>query len=301
MTYSISDLEQLSGISVHNIRIWERRYNAFQPSRTAGNTRFYEDDQLKRLLNIAALYYAGYKISKACAMSKEETEDFLQRKIDENVSSENRFEYFITQIISRGLEYNEYAVNALISQSFQKNGVLETYKFVLYPLLVRLGLMWQRESLCPSQEHFLSAIFRQKMFAAIDGIPSGATSANSWLLFLPEDENHELGLLLANYMLRSTGYKVIYLGPKVPLFDLTNTISAVRPKNLLFFMTRVRPIVDAQSYVEQLANSFPEQQIYVSGNPRVLSGLQLPSKVKWIRELNDFEKIITQTPVSPNA
>lgn len=301
MTYSISELEQLSGISVHNIRIWERRYNAFQPSRTAGNTRFYDDDQLKRLLNIAALYYAGYKISKACAMSKEETEGFLQRKIDENISSENRFEYFITQIISKGLEYNENEVNALISQSFQKNGILETYKFVLYPLLVRLGLMWQRESLCPSQEHFLSSIFRQKMFSAIDRIAPGATSADSWLLFLPEDEDHELGLLLANYMLKASNNNVVYLGPKVPLFALKNTIAAVRPKNLLYFMTRVRPINDAQAYVEQLANSFPEQQIYVSGNPRVLSELELPQKVKWLRELKNFEKIIAGTPASPNA
>jgi DNA-binding transcriptional MerR regulator len=301
MTYSISDLEQLSGISVHNIRIWERRYKAFQPLRTAGNTRFYDDDQLKRLLNIAALYYAGYKISKACAMSKEETEGFLQRKIDENVSSENQFEYFITQIISKGLEYNESEVSALLSQSFQKNGILETYKFVLYPLLVRLGLMWQRESLCPSQEHFLSSIFRQKMFSAIDSIAPAATSSNSWLLFLPEDEDHELGLLLANYMLKSSDNKVVYLGPKVPLFALKNTIAAVSPKNLLYFMTRVRPIKDAQAYVDQLSSSFPEQQIYVSGNRKVLSELQLSPKVKWLREPHDFEKLISQTPFASNA
>ena len=82
MSYSISDLEQLSGVSAHNIRIWERRYQAFTPSRTAGNTRFYNDDQLKKLLNIAGLYHAGYKISKACALSREEMNELLQTEID---------------------------------------------------------------------------------------------------------------------------------------------------------------------------------------------------------------------------
>src|SRR5689334_707490 len=103
MQYSISDLEQLSGISVHNIRIWERRYNALQPSRTAGNTRYYDDEQLKRLLNIAGLYFAGHKISKACAMSKEEMDSFLQQEISDTASHENQYEYFISQIINHGM------------------------------------------------------------------------------------------------------------------------------------------------------------------------------------------------------
>lgn len=301
MSYSISDLEQLSGISVHNIRIWERRYNALQPSRTTGNTRLYDDDQLKRLLNIAGLYHAGFKISKACAMSKEETEGFLQQEIDSGISPENRFEYFITRIISNGIEYNELEVNQLITQSFQQNGVLETYKFVLYPLLVRLGLMWQRESLCPSQEHFLSSIFRQKLFSAIDSIGPAEASLNSWLLFLPEDEDHDIGLLLANYMLKSARNKVIYLGPKVPLFALKNAISATKPKHLLFFMTRIRPLNDARIYVEQLANSFPNQQIFISGNPRVLAELKLPSSVKCLHKLQDFEALIKPTQDNTNA
>lgn len=292
MQYSISDLEQLSGISVHNIRIWERRYNALQPSRTAGNTRFYDDDQLRKLLNIAGLYHSGHKISKACGMGKDETASFLQKEIDLTIAPESRYEYYITQIINNGFEYQEHKVNKLITDSFEQNGVLETYKFVLYPLLVRLGLMWRKESLCPSQEHFLSAIIRQKLFTAIDHCDTDVPSSANWLLFLPEDEDHDIGLLLASYLLRSIGNNVIYLGPKVPLSALSNTIEVTKPNNLLFFMTRVRPAADAQDYIDQLVRNFPAQQIYLSGNQRVLSELKFPKNVKWLQDLHDFEDLL---------
>ncbi|MBS1526931.1 MAG: MerR family transcriptional regulator [Bacteroidetes bacterium] len=292
MQYSISDLEQLSGISVHNIRIWERRYNALQPSRTSGNTRFYDDEQLKRLLNIASLYFSGHKISKACAMSKEETESFLQREIDATVSLEHRYEYYITQIISHALAYREHEVNQLISHSFELNGVLSTYKFVMYPLLTRLGLMWQQDSLCPSQEHFLSSIFRQKLYAAIDDCPTAGAGSDKWLLFLPEDEDHELGLLLASYLLRTAGKQVVYLGAKVPLVALKNTAGSTKPGKILFFMTRIRPIDDAQVYINELADNFTDQELFVSGNPKLLTQLQLPRRICWLRDIPEFENIM---------
>ena len=119
MQYSISDLEQLSGISVHNIRIWERRYGALQPSRTSGNTRFYDDEQLKRLLCIAGLYHAGHKISRACGMSKDDMAELLQHDIDEQSSAEHRYEFFISQIINNSLIYNEQKISALIASSIE--------------------------------------------------------------------------------------------------------------------------------------------------------------------------------------
>lgn len=293
MQYSISQLEQLSGISVHNIRIWERRYCALQPSRSAGNTRFYDDDQLKRLLCIAGLYHAGHKISSACSLSNEDMSMLLQQKIDSTISVEHCYEYFISQIINNGLIYNEQKVNALITDCFEQFGVLETYKFVIYPLLVRVGLMWLSESLCPSQEHFLSNIIRQKLFVAIDSYTKDFNPTNlSWLLFLPEDEDHDIGLLLARYLLRIAGHNVTYLGPKVPLKALVNTANVTEPQNLLFFMTRVRPVADAQAYVDSLSVQFPYANIYLSGNRKVLNGVNYPARVKWMETLHDFENII---------
>lgn len=292
MYYSISDLEQLSGVSTHKIRIWERRYKALMPDRSAGNTRLYNDEQLKRLLNIAGIHNAGYKISKACAMDKAEMETILQQEINLIIPANQRFEYYIIQIIKNGLEYQAEKVNSLIQNSFDSNGVLETYKFVLYPLLVRMGLMWRQETLCPSQEHFVSCIIRQKLFAAIDGCVCDENDQGKWLLFLPEDEDHDIGLLLANYLLRAAGIQLIYLGSKVPYQALSNTINVVNPDKLLFFMTRVRPTTDAQGFINRLAADFPRQTIHVSGNQKLLSNLELPVNVRWPQDITDLEKMI---------
>ncbi|HTK17945.1 MAG TPA: MerR family transcriptional regulator [Mucilaginibacter sp.] len=292
MQYSISDMEQLSGISVHNIRIWERRYNALQPSRTAGNTRYYDDSQLKRLLTIAGLYFSGHKISKACAMSTEETQLFLQKAIDATVSRENHYEYYISQIINHGMAYKEYEVDQLITQCFERNGVLSTYKFVMYPLLTRLGLMWCKDSLCPSHEHFLSSIFRQKLYTAINSCSAREPGSDKWLLFLPEDEDHDIGLLLASYLLKAAGKQVIYLGAKVPHYALMNSVQAVDPEKLLFFMTRIRPVSDAQNFIDTLAIEYPEKKIFLSGNPNLLSEVSFPRQINWLRGLTDFEEII---------
>lgn len=294
MNYSISDLEQLSGVSVHNIRIWERRYGALTPSRTSGNVRLYDDEQLKKLLSITGLYHAGHKVSKTCRLSSEDLGKLLREEVDISLPVEQRYAYFITQIINNALVFDECGVNELIAKSFGQNGVLETYKFVIYPMLVRVGLMWLTESLCPAQEHFLSAIIRQKLFAAIDRtIDRQQESKPSWLLFLPEDEDHDIGLLLASYLLRAAGHKVIYLGPKVPLPALSNTITSIQPQNLLFFMTRLRPVVDAQAYIENLSACFKSAKIFLSGNGKVLKGIQFPASVVWLESLSDFERIIT--------
>ncbi|MGY3212913.1 MerR family transcriptional regulator [Mucilaginibacter sp. HD30] len=292
MQYSISDLEQLSGISVHNIRIWERRYGALKPLRTAGNTRFYDDEQLKRLLCLAGLYHAGHKISRACGLSKDDMSDLLQQDIDKESSAEHRFEFYTSQIINNSLIYNEQKISALITSSIEQNGVLDTYKLVIYPTLVRMGLMWLNGRLCPSQEHFLAQIIKQKIFAAIDNLNTQQTSgAKRWILFLPEDEDHDIGLLLACYLLRANGHKVTYLGPRLPLSSLINTAEATQPQNLLFFITRIRPTTNAQAYVNELSAKFPTTSIYVSGNKKVLTEINYPVNLKWMESPNAFEQV----------
>ncbi|MFD0748977.1 MerR family transcriptional regulator [Mucilaginibacter calamicampi] len=294
MQYSISDLEQLSGISVHNIRIWERRYGALKPLRTTGNTRFYDDEQLRRLLCISGLYHAGHKISRACGLSNSDMADLLQQDIDREATAQNRHEFFISQIINNSLVYNEQKISALIATSIQQNGMLATYKSVIYPTLVRMGLMWLNGGLCASQEHFLSHIIRQKIYAAVDSCTvNQRNNAPGWLLFLPEDEDHDIGLLLANYLLRANGQRVIYLGPKVPLSSLVNTLEATKPQNLLFFMTRVRPLGNAQAYINSLSAQIPHANIYLSGNTKVLGGLSFPANVNWIASPDALEQVIT--------
>lgn len=292
MTYSIADLEQISGVSAHNIRIWERRYNALDPMRTSGNTRFYSDDQLRRLLNIVSLSQSGLKISSVCALNETEIYGLLQKDIDQTISSNKQYEYYISQIISNGFKYDESKVDQLITKCLKDHGVLETYRQVMYPLLVRLGLMWRKDSICPSQEHFLSCIIRRKLFSAINEVPQADAPKATWLLFLPEDEDHDIGLLLTNYLLRVAGHKVIYLGAKVPLSAVANAMDVCHADYLMLFMTRLRPVADAEQYLDDLAGTFGRAVIYISGNTKMLSTLILKGNINWIQNINDFEEAI---------
>jgi DNA-binding transcriptional MerR regulator len=292
MQYSISDLEQLSGVHVHTIRIWERRYNALEPMRSAGNTRFYDDGQLRRLLNIVGLSQSGLKISQVCALSESEMDKLLKQEMDLTISNDSHFEYYISQLLSYGLFYNEFEFDQLLSRCLYEHGMVNSYKRVIYPLLIRLGLMWRRDNICPAQEHFLSNLIRQKLFTAINSLPANTKPDSSWLLFLPEDEDHDIGLLFANYILKAAGHRVIFLGGRVPLDSLKDAMQNNEIDQMLLFMVRSRPVADANSYLDELSESFSGTKIHLAGNARLIGEMNLKSNINWFQSIEAFEEII---------
>lgn len=292
MTFSISDLEQLSGISTHTIRIWERRYNALKPDRSAGNTRFYNDNQLRRLLNIVSLVNSGVKISKACTIEESEMDTYLQNEMDKDISNKLHFDNYVNKLIKYGFDYNENLINTLLSDCIGNYGVTETYKSVIYPLLIRLGIMWRTDVYCPSQEHFLTSIIRQKLFRAIDSLPVNPNAKQSWLLFLPEDEDHDIGLLFANYLLRLYGYHVIYLGPKVPISSVAHAAQKNSISNALVFFIKSRSLTETKVYLGELSTIFKTSKINLAGNVKFIENLELGQNINWLKTLNEFEQII---------
>ncbi|MET4137987.1 MerR family transcriptional regulator [Pedobacter sp. UYP1] len=292
MNYSISDLEQLSGVQVHTIRIWERRYNALEPMRSAGNTRMYNDDHLKRLLNIVSISQTGLKISQVCALSEKEMNDFLKKEIERTISNDAHFEYYTSQLLKYGLIYNESEFDQLINKCILENGMITTYQQVIYPLLVRLGLMWRKDDICPAQEHFLSNIIRQKLYAAINDLPAVTEVKSSWLLFLPEAEGHDIGLLFANYILKQAGQKVIYLGGRVPLDSVKNAMQNKQIKHMLLFMVRSQPLESANGYLNELSTTYPEVRIHLAGNGKLIHELKMGKNINWFRSINEFEQTI---------
>ncbi|MET3114352.1 DNA-binding transcriptional MerR regulator/methylmalonyl-CoA mutase cobalamin-binding subunit [Pedobacter sp. CG_S7] len=292
MLYSISDLEKLSGIQAHTIRIWEQRYQALQPLRSAGNTRHYEDSQLKRLLNIVSLSESGLKISQICALSDEDMKGLIQKDIEVTSAITEQFEPHISQLIISGLAYDEVAIDQLLSNCIKQYGLADTYKKIIYPLLLRLGLLWQKDSICPAQEHFLSSLIRQKLFAAIDTLPPAINAKATWLLFLPEGEEHDIGLLFAKYLLRNFGEKVIYLGSHVPMSSLIGALKENKVDHLLFFMTQARLTTDAQKYLNSLAEQFPTIQIHLSGSSKLITDLNMPKQVTWFKNIETLESFI---------
>lgn len=292
MRYSISDLEQLSGIQSHTIRMWEQRYHALTPMRSAGNTRYYDDKQLVRLLNIVSINQIGLKISHICTLTDEQIHQLIDQEINDTVVNNQQQEFYISQLLNYGIAYDEVAFNSLLAKCIEKYTLKKTYHNIIYPLLVRLGLMWRKDSICAAQEHFLTHLIKQKINVATDSLPQPAVNAQTWALFLPEDEEHEIGLLFANFLLRQAGFKVIYLGSRVPLKSLIQVTELNKINQILFFITRQKLTSEAQTYIDELTALFPTMDINLVGNPKLLNELALPKNVNGISSPSQFEKMI---------
>ena len=265
--FSISQLAQFSGIKAHTIRIWEQRYQALEPQRSEGNTRYYDGQQLRRLLNIVSLSGTGKKVSSLCVLKDEELYRLVEEYAAEAVQQTD-YQYFVNQLISAGMTYDEFNFHKIFSHCLLRFGLQETYKEVIYPLLNRIGLMWMSNSMPPSQEHYISNLLCQKLFTAIDALPLPQKEHETWVLFLPENEFHDMGLLFANYLLRSKGQKVIYLGANVPLTSVKMTLDDTSADNLLLFMVHRDTAEHITKYLEELQGLKENVNIWLAGSSK---------------------------------
>lgn len=291
-TFSISQLSKFTGVKPHTIRIWEQRYAALKPQRSKGNTRNYDGNQLRRLLNIVSLLEFNYRISELGPLPDEALFDFL-KKHDRDDKIPPPSNYFVSQLISAGMDFDEPAFEKLISHCFFRFGIREAYSQVLVPLLDRLGLMWTTNTIHAAHEHFISNIVRQKLYTSIDCIPPGDQVSETWLLFLPENEFHDLGLLMAHYLLRSAGKKTIFLGADVPREVLFPVIEKVAAKNLLLFLSHYDIPEEVDGFLKDIKVKFPENEIYLAGNPQLISEISTDNRVIKLNSAEEFEKHIS--------
>lgn len=289
--FSISQLAQFSGIKAHTIRMWEQRYNALNPQRSEGNTRYYDNSQLMRLLNIVSLMDEGYKISELCRLPDDELTQRL-KQIESHNGPQNPEEYYIAQLVAAGINYDEWHFEKIFSHCLLRMGMKETYLKIMYPLISRIGLMWTQTEVLPGHEHFISNIIRQKFFTALDSLPPVVDDQKDWLLFLPENEFHELGLLHAHYLIRASGRKSYYLGANLPLDSLISTVKQINPDNLLLFMVHNETPERAQAYLDDLRSLFPDTGIYVSGKTELLESLSFHPPTHWLEEPKKLEQAL---------
>lgn len=288
--FSIAQLAQFSGIKPHTIRIWEQRYGALTPNRSEGNTRFYDNNQLRRLLNLVSLSATGYKIAKLSPLSDKELFKLVEAQKEISKSAIN--ELFISQILAAGIEYNEALFEKIFSHCILKFGLKDTYLEIIYPSLVRLGILWSSGSLPPAQEHFLSNLYRQKLLTAIDSLPVAAEKQDSWLLFSREDEFHEMGLLFAHYLLKSAGKKVIYLGTNVPLTSISDCVSATKVENALFFLVHNENVDEINNYIDKLQKELRGKRIVVAANEKLAPKLAKRKKTEVIQSVDELLNIL---------
>ena len=286
--FTISQLQQLSGIKAHTIRVWEQRYNALNPNRSDGNTRYYDSQQLRRLLNIVSLLGQDYKVSQLCAMSDEELYVILRGQLAASLVEESG-EYFVSQLIGASVLFDETCFDNIFSDCLHRFGLRNMYLNVIYPMLVRIGLMWGSDAVEPAHEHFVSNLLRRKISASIDVLPSIKSEDETWVLFLPENEFHEIGLLFSHFIIRQAGHKVVYLVANLPLDTLAKSVEQIKPSHLLFFFVHNDLAENAQAYMDQLRKHCPNPKLCVAGKQNMLDGLNLPANTRKILSLPELE------------
>lgn len=216
--FTIKDLENISGIKAHTIRIWEKRYNLLSPERTNTNIRYYSPDNLQKILNIVLLNKNQFKISKIALMS----EDTIKLKAKELAINLTINDEAINSLKLSMFQFNKQLFNNTYNSLLQEKTFREVFKDVFIPFLNHIGLLWQTDTLVPAHEHFISNLISQKIQINIEKLEfTVINSKTTYVLFLPENEIHELGLMYLNYELALRGISTIYLGQSLPLSNLS--------------------------------------------------------------------------------
>lgn len=288
-TYQINDLERLSGVKAATIRAWEKRYDFLAPERTDTNRRLYNDADVARLLNIVTLQKHGYKISALAGLSDKEIIALLQQTAQEvEAATAPIYSNYISNLVTATLHYDEAAFDKAFSTAIKRLGLHTAMLQVVYPFLSRIGLMWNYQKVSSVQEHFATSIVRRKLHSAIDGLPIPQKKSKKFLMFLPPDEWHEIGLLFADYLVRAAGWPSVYLGQSVPFAQLQNVIKHVKPTHLLTFFISRRPDGEINTLLAAIRKSFPGLTILFAGDDNMLQNIKLLHAMHYLKSPNDL-------------
>lgn len=260
-SFTIKDLENLSGIKAHTIRIWEQRYSFLKPNRTDTNIRFYSNEELKTILNVALLNKYGYKISHIDKMTEAE----MKEKILSLNQSEAQQDRIINSLIQYMIELDMIRFEELLDSFISSRGIEKTILQIIFPYLDKIGILWLTNHINPAQEHLVSNIIRQKLIVGIQYADSAVTINKSVLLFLPEGEYHELGLLFMNYLLKSRGVTTIYLGSCISLDDVEYVVKLKKPDYLYSHLTTCSARFNFDKFITEVSKKFTKVPIVISG------------------------------------
>jgi len=288
--YTIDQFSKITGLSKLLIRTWENRYNLFVPGRTSTNIRLYSDATLVKGLNIVILREKGLKISKISLMSDYEIESLVR-----DISNEEGSAYFTKQlnkVIEAGITFDSDLFNKTLDDSFTKFGTLYLYVNILFPAMTRVGYLWLTKEILPSQEHFLSELIKQKLYFHISNftIPTNDNIKN-WLLFLPEGEHHEIGLLVAHLLLLEKNHRVIYLGQSVPVDSLNIINNFHEVDNILFFAVTRSSVQRKNDIILTLRHKFKNSKIYCVTKQNKLDYTS-DKNLHMIHSINQFKSIL---------
>ena len=290
-TYSIADLEKLSGIKSHTIRIWEKRYNIVSPERTDTNIRAYNDDQLKKILNISFLINNGLKISKIASLSLDE----LSTKVISLTSSTDSFEAQINDFVICSLQFDEPLFDKTYN-SLRKNHTLSfIYENIFIPTLRRIGALWSSGELFPAQEHFLSNLIKQKFYHAIEEAESTIKRGKKAYLFLPPWEDHDFALLYSHMVLKENGFDVVNVGKTISFESILQCVDKIKPDILFTTFIVGQKVTLLQKFCDDLYNH-SNTKLFFAGNPELLRLVNTHGKVFY--SLDEFDRFFNNSSLN---
>jgi DNA-binding transcriptional MerR regulator len=284
MGFTIKELEILSGIKAHTIRIWEQRYHFLKPLRTTTNIRTYSNNELKTLLTVALLNKYGYKISRIDNMSSEE-------RCEEAIQLQNgaaKDEYLVNELIGFMVDLDIVQFETVLNSYIHQYGIEESIQSIIFLFLEKVGILWQTNRINPAHEHIVTNIIRQKIIYAIEQLTLETSQDGSqFVLFLPEEEFHELGLLYVYYLLRKRQIPVIYLGANVPIKDVEYILNSKYPSHAYIHLVGLPYRFNFQRFLNTLGQKASHTRIFVSGEITCHYKKPLPGNVFFLQSLSE--------------
>jgi len=289
MLFTIKDIENLSGIKAHTIRIWEQRYTFLKPSRTGTNIRYYSNDELKTILNIALLNKYGYKISHISKMGRE----VMFQKVLSLTDHRAQANIVVNRLIESMANYDSEEFEKRLNEYIQAHQTEQTILDIIYPFLDKVGILWQTNHIHPVQERLVSNVIRQKIIVGIDAMPTQQTSLPKVCLFLPEGEYHEISLLFVALLLKKKGVPVIYLGANIPFDELTVAVKMKNPDYLYTHITTAGPAFNFEKFLFTLHEEFRPYPVVISGLLTQSYAKKIPQKITFKKSLAEVREFIS--------
>jgi len=285
--YSIKDLENLTHIKAHTIRIWEQRYGLLQPQRTDTNIRYYADKDLRKILNVNLLYANGFKISKIAALNEEQILKAAESVIDaqRKASSDQ-----VPTLMNFIMKLDESGISNMLNEAYKSMGMAQLYSEVIIPTLVRIGELWQLNTLSIAHEHFFTALLRNFIVTKLNGLAI-PKKTKKVVFFLHAEEEHEMSLLIYHYLFRKHGLKGIYLGPNLPMSDLIVVIEQEKPDFVVTNFVKYLSEIEFKEIIDEIYTHLDPEQLFIGGGQAMSYTNLISKKSRLITDSNSFNEI----------
>ena len=290
--FSIKDLENLTGIKAHTIRMWEKRYDLLEPERSKTNIRSYNLRNMQKLLNINFLNTSGFKISKIAALDENE----ITTKVRELSISENIEHHSFNAFKLSMLNFNHQLFYKTYNQLLEEKSFRQIFNEILHPFIINIGMLWQTQTISSAHERFITSHIRQKILIHIERLQSidPRPRTKTFVLFLPVNEVNDLGLLYINYELLSKGYHTIYLGENIPTENLKQLNNLYKDITYISYLTEMPSMKNISTYLDDIY----ETSLKGTSNTMLITGKRikdlnvenLPEKMTVYKSLDNLVK-----------